>query len=71
MMGVINGLFTLVLLVIFIGIWVWAWSKRNADTFAAMAHLPLLDQDSTEVSDMATISFINKQHNDIEVTDND
>ena len=47
MMGVINGLLTLLLIILFLGICAWAWSKRNKDTFDRMARLPLDDNDHT------------------------
>lgn len=43
MMGVLSGVMTTVLIVIFVGIWGWAWSKRNKSTFDTMAQLPLQD----------------------------
>ncbi len=43
MMGIVNGIMTAVLLVLFVGIWIWAWSKRNKATFDEMANLPLQD----------------------------
>lgn len=46
MMGVINGLMTLLLIILFLGICVWAWSKRNKETFSRMAQLPLEDNDN-------------------------
>lgn len=53
MIGLINGLMTAVLIVVFIGIWVWAWRGRNKDSFNRMAHLPLEDSvDQAEVSDV-------------------
>jgi cytochrome c oxidase cbb3-type subunit 4 len=46
MIGLINGFFTALLLVVFVAIWVWAWSAKNKQTFDAMAKLPLEDQAS-------------------------
>jgi cytochrome c oxidase cbb3-type subunit 4 len=43
MMGIVSGLMTGLLLILFIGIWIWAWSKRNKDAFDSMAQLPLED----------------------------
>lgn len=52
MMAVINGLFTLVLLILFIGIWWWAWSGHNREKFDEMARLPLQNNDpKSEVHD--------------------
>jgi cytochrome c oxidase cbb3-type subunit 4 len=39
--GVINGLFTLALLLAFLGLVAWAWSRRRAREFDAAARLPL------------------------------
>lgn len=41
MIGVINGLLTLFLIIVFLGIVFWAYSKHNKKTFEAMANLPL------------------------------
>lgn len=47
MMGTINGLLTLLLIIIFIGICLWAWSKHNVEKFERMAQLPLEDDESS------------------------
>jgi cytochrome c oxidase cbb3-type subunit 4 len=39
--GIIVGLVTGTLMIIFIGIVVWAWSKRSARAFEEAARLPL------------------------------
>jgi cytochrome c oxidase cbb3-type subunit 4 len=44
MIGLVNGVLTALLIVIFIGVWIWAWSSKNKQTFDAMAQLPLQDQ---------------------------
>jgi cytochrome c oxidase cbb3-type subunit 4 len=44
MIGLINGILTGVLLVLFVGIWIWAWSSKNKQQFDQMAQLPLEDQ---------------------------
>ena len=44
MIGLINGILTALLIVIFVGIWIWAWSSKNKETFDSMAQLPLEDQ---------------------------
>ena len=44
MIGLINGILTALLLVVFVGIWIWAWSSKNKETFDSMARLPLEDQ---------------------------
>ncbi len=46
MMGVINGVMTGVLLILFIAIWVWAWSSRNKTAFDELSKLPL-EEDSS------------------------
>lgn len=45
MIGIINGVFTLALIIIFLAICVWAWSRHNTEKFHEMAHLPLVDDD--------------------------
>lgn len=42
-MATINGLMTVLLLIVFVGIWVWAWNSRNKEVFDKMAQLPLED----------------------------
>ena len=44
MSGVISGLLTLFLLIMFLGIVVWAYSKRNQQAFDEMAKLPLREE---------------------------
>ena len=46
MIGLINGILTAGLIVLFIGIWAWAWSSKNKEKFDSMAQLPLEDQPS-------------------------
>ena len=43
--GLLRGVYTVVLLVLFIGICVWAWSSRQKLTFDAVARLPLESDD--------------------------
>ncbi len=43
MTGVISGLMTLLLIILFLGIVFWAFSKRNKPMFEAMAQLPLAE----------------------------
>ena len=40
-MGLIRGLLTAVLLLLFIGLWLWAWSRDRKGDFEAAAQLPL------------------------------
>jgi len=44
MIGVVRGVITLSLLLLFIGLFVWAWSSRRKDLFERMAQLPLEDE---------------------------
>ena len=44
MSGLISGLLTLFLIILFLGIVVWAYSKRNKKAFEEMANLPLRDE---------------------------
>jgi len=48
MIPIVNGLLTLMLIIVFIGIWWWAWSSRNKDSFERMAHLPLEENDNVD-----------------------
>ena len=41
MIGLVRGMVTLSLLLLFIGLAVWAWSSRRKDLFEKMARLPL------------------------------
>lgn len=45
MTGIVSGVFTLFLLIVFLGIVVWAYSKRNKEAFEEMANTPLRDDD--------------------------
>jgi cytochrome c oxidase cbb3-type subunit 4 len=47
MIGVVRGIITLTLLLLFIGLAVWAWGKSRKDMFDELARLPL-DDDSTD-----------------------
>ncbi len=47
MMATINGLMTLLLLILFVGICVWAWSSRNKESCDRMARLPMEDNTDT------------------------
>jgi cytochrome c oxidase cbb3-type subunit 4 len=44
MIGLVRGMITLSLLLLFIGLFVWAWSSRRKDLFERMAQLPLEDE---------------------------
>lgn len=41
--GVVSGVVTGVLLVLFLGGWAWAWSGRRREDFEAAARLPLVN----------------------------
>jgi cytochrome c oxidase cbb3-type subunit 4 len=43
MIGLVRGMITLSLLLLFIGLFIWAWSGRRKDLFERMAQLPLED----------------------------
>ena len=43
MIGVVRGIITLTLLLLFIVMAVWAWGKRRKKVFEQMARLPLED----------------------------
>lgn len=44
MMGLVRGMITLSLLLLFVTFVVWAWSGRRKDLFDRMAQIPLDDQ---------------------------
>ena len=44
MIGVVRGMITLSLLLLFTGIFIWAWSSRRKALFDRMAQLPLEDE---------------------------
>lgn len=44
--GMVRGLITAAVLILFIGIWAWSWSRKRSADFDAAAQLPLGD-DST------------------------
>ncbi len=43
---IVNGLLTLLLIILFLGIFFWAWHPKRKDTFSKMAALPLEDQNN-------------------------
>jgi cytochrome c oxidase cbb3-type subunit 4 len=49
MIGVIRGILTLTLLLLFIGLAVWAWGKSRKSVFDEMARLPLDDDSNDEI----------------------
>jgi cytochrome c oxidase cbb3-type subunit 4 len=42
-MGIVRGLITAAVLVLFTGIWIWSWSRKRKADFDAAARLPLGD----------------------------
>lgn len=44
--GIIQGAWTLIVMVLFVGIVVWAWSGRQKQDFDAAAHIPFEDDDA-------------------------
>jgi cytochrome c oxidase cbb3-type subunit IV len=44
MIGVVRGVITLLLMLLFVGFTIWAFGKRRKSTFDAMAQLPLEDE---------------------------
>ncbi|MBZ0171644.1 MAG: cbb3-type cytochrome c oxidase subunit 3 [Phycisphaerales bacterium] len=47
--GLIQGIWTIVVLVVFAAIVLWAWSGRRKREFDAAARIPLDDDDTTDV----------------------
>ena len=43
--GLLRGIFTVLMFVLFIGIWMWAWSARQKSTFDEAARMPLESDD--------------------------
>jgi cytochrome c oxidase cbb3-type subunit 4 len=41
--GIVRGLITVALLVLFLGIWAWSWSRKRSADFEATSRLPLED----------------------------
>lgn len=41
--GVIRGVLTAVILLLFLGIWAWSWSRKRREDFDDAAQLPLGD----------------------------
>ena len=48
MIGIVRGLITLVLLLLFIALVAWAWSDRRKKTFETMARMALDDDDPVQ-----------------------
>jgi cytochrome c oxidase cbb3-type subunit IV len=45
MIGIVRGVITLVLMILFIALVRWAWSSRRKELFDSMARMPL-DEDA-------------------------
>jgi cytochrome c oxidase cbb3-type subunit 4 len=48
--GVMRGLLTAAIMILFLGIWAWSWSRKRRADFDAAAQLPLGD-DSRPTAD--------------------
>ncbi|MBX3699789.1 MAG: cbb3-type cytochrome c oxidase subunit 3 [Dokdonella sp.] len=44
--GQLIGVLTLASMLAFIGIWVWVWNRRHHDKYAALARLPMEDEEN-------------------------
>lgn len=44
-MGLLRGIITAILLLLFVGMWLWSWSRKRTADFDAMSQLPLDDDD--------------------------
>jgi len=42
-LGLIRGLITAILLVLFIGLWIYSWSRKRSNVYEAASQLPLED----------------------------
>jgi cbb3-type cytochrome oxidase subunit 3 len=49
MIGVVRGILTLTLLLLFIGLAVWAWGRSRQGVFDEMARLPLDDDSNDDI----------------------
>ncbi len=50
-MGLLHGIWTLLLLLIFVGILAWVWSSKRKKHFEQAAQIPLQDGDSASVGE--------------------
>jgi cytochrome c oxidase cbb3-type subunit 4 len=41
--GIVRGLITAAILILFLGIWAWSWSRKRNPDFEAASQLPLGD----------------------------
>ena len=42
-MGIVRGLITAAILILFLAIWAWSWSRKRSPDFEAASRLPLGD----------------------------
>ena len=47
--GVLSGVITIILMVVFVAIWYWAWRPHHRRTFDELAELPLEDLTGSSV----------------------
>jgi cytochrome c oxidase cbb3-type subunit 4 len=47
MIGIVRGVITLVLMLLFIALTLWAWSARRKPLFDSMARMPVEDDDGS------------------------
>jgi len=60
-MGLIRGLITAAVLILFIGIWVWSWSRKRSVDFGAAAQLPLGDDSTPPAGEGDTMDKLEQQ----------
>ena len=48
--GIIQAVWTIIVMVIFISIFLWAWSKRNKKSFDSASRIPMNDDDPVDDS---------------------
>jgi cytochrome c oxidase cbb3-type subunit IV len=46
--GIMSGIVTAVLILLFLGIWAWAWSAKRRPTYEAAERLPLEEDGDTK-----------------------
>lgn len=51
-MGLVRGLITATILVLFVGIWAWSWSRKRHTDFEAASQLPLGDDSTPPAKDI-------------------
>lgn len=49
MIGIVRGVITLVLMILFIALAMWAWSSRRKELFDSMARMPLDEDDDRPI----------------------